>query len=311
MVWRIILSILFINIAIVVVSLLLLPSPSTLDLAFEADVVEFELGGNSDQIESLKLDSALFCGDIDVLADNKHQNSPPCGAREDLSWIKNARLDVSPPARVVVRRPNYRELELSIKAMDISAPIRIRSPGKETTVNSVFVRLSRQFFDEGNVFSLGTLVSRLVVGTDGRTFGETNGLLLLKGSATPIQISFLSSSTVAGKTFALDMGDIVDYEPGPSPAYGNLFIRVSSDGTITGTGRIPIKTLNVRRLGGAGTPVFISWWDRILMEPTLVALWAMIGFLSAALGTVGGLVWKRRSEIAVVDSNKAARGSEE
>jgi hypothetical protein len=166
----------------------------------------------------------------------------------------------------------------------------------------VYIRLQKPFFDAGNVVALGAVVSVIRVGSSGRTFGQMNGLLLSKATLTPIVNSAFGRSVVRGDAVKLGMGDVIDYlAPTGSTQHANLFLRVSEKGGIAGTARIPISQIIIRRLGGDGVPVSMSWWSRFLAEPILVAAWAAIGFLSAAFAVLGKLLASIKKPKAELD----------
>lgn len=278
-------------------TVLLLPSTATLDVSFESDSVEFQTVAEPARPLRLNLEGALVCGDID--ASTPATTDRRCGARLDLSNAKITGILVPPAADILVRRTNAREVELRVTGPAAGSPIRVLSTTGETSANSVYVRVPAAFFDGGRILALGTLASMIRIGSPGQTFGETNGLLLVKGVATPLARSLFTDTVVRGDATTLNMGDVIDFtasKEGKGADFANLFFRIPKEGPIVGSARIPLHSLTIKRLGGSGIPVFISWWSRLLGDPVLSATWAIIGFLSAAWAIFGGVLRPARPE---------------
>ena len=274
---------------------LLLPSPATLDVSFESDVVEFQTDRALGDALVFNPTESVVCGELDPRAPTALQTSA-CGSRFDFG--KTAQVRIPAGARAVVRRQNVHELELGFDAADPAHLIRVVSAAKESTTSGAYIHIPRSFFDGGNVVAIGSVVSMVRVGSSGRTFGQMNGLLLLNASVTPLSQSVLDHSIVRGEVVKLGMGDVIDYVAlDGTSEHANLFLRVTEKGEIVGTARIPISELTIRRLGGDGVPVFISWWSRLLAEPILVAGWGAIGFFSAILAVLSSFLvpFRRRA----------------
>lgn len=283
------------------ITVLLLPSPSTLDVSFESDVVEFQTDSALGHPLAFNPTNAVICGELDPRASATSPASA-CGLRSEFSTTSSAQVRIPPGTKAVLRRQNTHELELGFDVADSAHPIQVVLAGKESTTKSAYIHISKSFFDTGNVVALGAVVSMIRVGSPGRTFGQMNGLLLLNATLTPIAYSAVDRSIVRGDVVKLTMGDVIDYvAPNGSTQHANLFLRVSEKGEIIGTARIPITEITIRRLGGDGVPVSMSWWSRFLAEPILVAGWAAIGFLSAAFAVFGKLLASLKGRKAELD----------
>jgi hypothetical protein len=222
----------------VLITALLLPSPATLDVSFESDVVEFQTDSALGHPLVFNPTNAVICGEVDPRAPVTSPASA-CGSRFDFATTSSAQVRIPPGTKTVLRRQNIHELELSFDVADSAHPIRVVSAGKESTTKSAYIHIPKAFFDSGNVVALGAVVSMIRVGSSGRTFGQMNGLLLLNATLTPIVHSALDRSIVRGDVVKLDMGDVIDYlapndagTPTGSPADAGTTGSPADDGAL-------------------------------------------------------------------------------
>jgi hypothetical protein len=279
---RLILAVLFLGLAAAAGVLSLNPAASTVDVTAETDIVEFEtFSFVRNQPSFVQLGSASVC----ILKDDGKSEA---GAGDCKGQLQPAfenqfsgKVELRDSVKVVLRRLRLGELDLSLTSnADEGSIVFHPLTGADISTRFATIKLTKSFFEAGNIFSAAAAARKLVIGSDGRTFGNHRGLFLLNGLAFPLSKTVFGNDVVRGTPIPLSAGSTINFESGADATeFATLFVRAEPTSAIRVGTHFPNREAIVRSFAGSGIPISVSWLERLKSDPILIVLLSLIGLL--------------------------------
>jgi len=260
------------------------PSYETIDVSAKTDFVSFKTAvGVVTNSVRLGVLHAKVCGyNFTAVKTPVVGTADDCLGREMISKDFTGPIKIVGGATVILRRTDTGAIEMVIRSDKLPMLVFV---GTNAARQDGAIIIAEHQGSGGNLISFGALASSVTIGQTGVDQNKP-AELLVSGTLRALATTSVTNSVVSGPTIPLGLGDVVDLLNSTSNPRGNIFVRAGAPGPLDVTVRYPAASATIARFGGSGVQVEFSWWDRILAEPLLIAIWASIGFWFAVLGMI-------------------------